>query len=413
MATAIEIEGVTKRFRRHTEPAKSIKERFLSWGKDEVVTFDALHDVRLEVEEGETIGLLGHNGSGKSTLLKCIAGTIRPTEGEIRVRGRMAAMLELGAGFHPDLTGRENVYLNGSILGFSKAHVDRIFDDIVDFSELGDFVEQQVKYYSSGMFARLGFAVAVNLEPDVLLIDEVLAVGDENFQRKCLERVRRFQTEGRTIVLVTHSPEQVVQLCDRAMVLDHGRAIHVGDPTDAVRAYRHALHAAGEHGLAASAAKAAAETDTTDRGLHLTGAAAVGPDGTSRIRPNDPVTLELRYHAAERVPLARARVIVTTHDGVKMLDASSHDLVGHDVSDLDGDGVIRFRLADVPLLDGTYRVGFVLADPAETFEHDRDDEACTFDVDSGRPTFSRVVLPVDIDHERAGTPSAGPVEHGA
>ena len=154
---------------------------------------DALSDVSFNVQQGETLGLLGHKGSGKSTLLKIMAGTLRPTEGRIRVRGRMSALLELGAGFHPDLTGRENIYLNASILGFPKAHVDEIFDDIVAFSEIGEFIDMQVKFYSSGMASRLGFSVATNLEPDVLLVDEVLAVGDEAFQLKCMERIHRFR----------------------------------------------------------------------------------------------------------------------------------------------------------------------------------------------------------------------------
>ena len=395
MEPAIEIVGVTKRFRRHTEPNKSIKERLLYFRKNEVKEFDALHDIDLEVAQGETIGLLGHNGSGKSTLLKCIAGTIRPTSGEIRVRGRMAAMLELGAGFHPDLTGRENVYLNGSILGFSREHVTRIFDEIVAFAELEEFIDQQVKYYSSGMYARLGFAVAVNLEPDVLLVDEVLAVGDENFQRKCLERVRRFQTEGRTIVLVTHSPDQVIQLCDRALVLDHGHSLHVGDTAEAVRVFRHALHASSgstDPVLAEAAAAAAGGA------LRIAGATATADDGSDTVQPGDGVTIELRYVAADLVPSARARIVITTHDGVQMLNASTFDLLGHDLEALDGTGSVRFRIDRLPFLDGSYRVGLVLQDPSETFQYDQDLEACTFDVFSGRPITGRVELDIQVEH---------------
>jgi ABC-type polysaccharide/polyol phosphate transport system ATPase subunit len=402
MEPAIEIVGVTKRFRRHTEPNKSIKERLLYFRKNEVKEFDALHDIDLDVAQGETIGLLGHNGSGKSTLLKCIAGTIRPTTGEIRVRGRMAAMLELGAGFHPDLTGRENVFLNGSILGFSREHVTRIFDEIVAFAELEEFIDQQVKYYSSGMYARLGFAVAVNLEPDVLLVDEVLAVGDENFQRKCLERVRRFQTEGRTIVLVTHSPDQVIQLCDRALVLDHGHALHVGDTAEAVRVFRHALHASSAaHDPAAAAAEAVAAAGA----LSIVGARATGPDGTDTVRPGDPVTVELRYLAKEPVPAARARIVLTTHDGVQMLNASTFDLLGHDLFEIEGEGTVRFCIERMPLLDGTYRVGLVLQDPAETFQYDQDLDACTFDVYTGQPITGRVELAIQVEHT-TGQPTA-------
>jgi len=209
MTPAIEIESVTKRFRLYHEKAPSLKERVIKFGRLPHEDFWALRDVSLAVNAGESLGLLGHNGSGKSTLLKCAAGILRPTSGRITVRGRVAALLELGAGFHPDLTGRENVYLNGSILGFTRSDIDRIFDDIVAFAEIGPFIDNQVKHYSSGMFARLAFAVAVNVEPEILLVDEVLAVGDESFQRKCLARIEDFRKEGRTILLVTHAADLV------------------------------------------------------------------------------------------------------------------------------------------------------------------------------------------------------------
>lgn len=391
---AVEIIGVTKKFRRHTEPAKTLKERALSWRRNQVTEFDALHEIDLEIEQGETVGLLGHNGSGKSTLLKCIAGTIRPTEGTIRVRGQLAAMLELGAGFHPDLTGRENVFLNGSILGFSKEHVRRIFDEIVAFSELGDFIDTQVKYYSSGMYARLGFAVAVNLQPDVLLIDEVLAVGDEAFQRKCLERVRRFQTEGRTIVLVSHSPDQVVQLCDRALVLDHGHPLHLGDTNEAARIFRHALNAKHPE----EEDEIAAEPDST---VAIAGASAVGPDGTSVLEPGDSLQLDLRYEATQPAEHVRARLVITTHDGVQMLNIATSDILGRDIAEMSGSGTIRFRLDDVPFLDGNYRVGFVLQDHLERFEYARDDAATSFDMYTGKPMTGRVRLGVSVEHQPA------------
>ena len=189
------------------------------------VEFEALHDISCAIDQGETVGILGHNGSGKSTLLKCIAGILTPTSGQVRVAGRLASLLELGAGFHPDLTGRENVYINAAFYGMARKETDRRFDEIVDFAELQQFIDEPVKHYSSGMYVRLGFAVAVNLDPDVLLVDEVLAVGDEVFQAKCLSRIKQFQAEGRTIVFVTHDAATVRQVCDRAIVLDHGRLV--------------------------------------------------------------------------------------------------------------------------------------------------------------------------------------------
>jgi ABC-2 type transport system ATP-binding protein len=197
---AVDVQSVSKRFRLAQGKYNSLKERLIH-GRTSYEDFWALHDVSFDVREGETVGILGRNGSGKSTLLKCVCGVLQPTNGQVVVRGQLAGLLELGAGFQQDLTGRENIYLNGSLLGMAKREVDRVFDDIVDFSELEEFIDTPVKFYSSGMYVRLGFAVAVNVDPDVLVIDEVLAVGDERFQRKCIDRVKLFQKEGRTIIL--------------------------------------------------------------------------------------------------------------------------------------------------------------------------------------------------------------------
>lgn len=212
------IKDVSKRFVIRKD--NSLKERMITFGRmgrRHREDFWALNNVTATIKAGTTIGLIGHNGSGKSTLLKVIGGIIDPTSGSVSRRGRVAALLELGAGFHPDLTGRENVFLNAAILGLSRKVTEERFDDIVAFSGIADFIDTQVKFYSSGMYVRLAFAVAVHTDPDILLVDEVLAVGDEAFQRKCLDKIRSFQEEGRTIILVTHSLGQVAELCDRAI----------------------------------------------------------------------------------------------------------------------------------------------------------------------------------------------------
>jgi ABC-2 type transport system ATP-binding protein len=234
----VRIEHVSKRFVLHKD--KSLKDRVLYWGSRarSRSEFMALDDVSLEIGLGETVGLIGHNGSGKSTLLKVIGGIIEASDGEVYRRGRVAALLELGAGFHPDLSGRENVYLNAAILGMSTADTDAVFDDIVEFSGIGEFIDSQVKFYSSGMYVRLAFAVAVHSDPDLLLVDEVLAVGDEPFQLKCMNKIRHFQKEGRTIVLVSHSSEQVADVCTRAVVLDGGRVVHDGAVGAGIRVLR-------------------------------------------------------------------------------------------------------------------------------------------------------------------------------
>src|SRR5689334_12613509 len=238
----------------------------------------ALQDIDFDVETGSTVGLLGHNGSGKSTLLKCVAGILQPTTGEITTHGRVAALLELGAGFNTELTGRENIFMNASILGLSKKETVKIFDEIVAFAELEKFIDMQVRHYSSGMYVRLGFAVAVNVDPDILLVDEVLSVGDEAFQRKCLERVKKFQREGRTILVVTHAPDLVRRVCDRAIVLDHGYMIIDGPPGEAVRVFRESMQAGEVVDVAEEEATDVAQPDAP-------------PEGTKRVQFTD-VTIE-------------------------------------------------------------------------------------------------------------------------
>ncbi len=234
----IEIKDLSKRFVIRKD--KSLKERLVNYRRSNLHKDDfwALRDVNVTIDSGSTIGLIGPNGSGKSTLLKMIGGILQPTTGTVSLRGRVAALLELGAGFHPDLTGRENVYLNASLQGLTRKETDRYFDAIVDFSGIERFIDTQVKFYSSGMYVRLAFAVAVHVDPDILLVDEVLAVGDEPFQRKCMDRIRSFQHDGRTIVLVTHGLDTVAEICDRAVVLESGHVIADGAPRDALRVLR-------------------------------------------------------------------------------------------------------------------------------------------------------------------------------
>jgi ABC-2 type transport system ATP-binding protein len=237
---AITARSVSKRFLLHRKRATSLKERFVNRG-EQAEEFWAVRDLDLDVGRGETVGLIGANGSGKSTTLKLLAGILQPTTGTVEVNGRIASLLELGAGFNGELSGRDNVYLNASLLGLSRKEVDRHFDDIVDFSELAPFIDNQVKNYSSGMYVRLGFAVAVHIDPDILLVDEVLAVGDEAFQQKCLAKIEEFQQQGRTILLVSHSLDLVEKICTQSVVLDHGRVRYAGDPAFATGTLRSIL----------------------------------------------------------------------------------------------------------------------------------------------------------------------------
>ena len=240
--TAIRLEGVSVQYRVPHERIASFKEYAIRFLQRRVSyhDFNALADVNLEVYEGESFGIIGRNGAGKSTLLKVISRVMRPTRGRVWVRGRVAPLLELAAGFHPELTGRENVFLNGTLLGYTHAEMASRFDEIVDFAELGEFIDAPLRTYSSGMVARLGFAVATSSQPDVLILDEVLSVGDERFQDKCIARMNYFRKAGTTILLVTHSTRLVLQMCDRAAWLDHGQ-VRAHGAVNEVLAHYHEL----------------------------------------------------------------------------------------------------------------------------------------------------------------------------
>jgi len=240
VVNAIEVSDISKQFvLRHT---RSIKEAvvWLAKGRkgDLSEKFHALKNVSLEVATGETVALLGLNGSGKSTLLKHISGVMLPDSGTVRTRGRVAGLIEVGAGFHPDLSGRDNVFLNGAILGMTEQQINERFDDIVEFSEIGQFIDTEVKFYSSGMYLRLAFSVAVHTDPEVFLIDEILAVGDEPFQRKCIDKIQELARHGKTLVVVSHDLDLVSRICARGIVLEHGNLLFDGPIHDAVAILR-------------------------------------------------------------------------------------------------------------------------------------------------------------------------------
>jgi ABC-2 type transport system ATP-binding protein len=308
----IRVNDVSKRFVLHKH--KSLKERIVSFNsaRRHREDFWALRDINLDIELGTTVGLVGHNGSGKSTLLKVIGGIIEPTSGSVQRRGRMAALLELGAGFHPDLTGRENVYLNAAILGLNQREIDRYFDSIVDFSGIEEFIDTQVKFYSSGMYVRLAFAVAVHVDPDLLLVDEVLAVGDEPFQRKCMDKITEFQREGRTIVVVSHSASQVGRLCDRVVVMNHGEMVFDGGPADGLRVLRFGyeeqrLHEERSRGVAVSSTSRA----------HISSIAIKSDEAIDKktVRSGDDMTIEFAYSLTEKQPPLIAGIAIETAQG--------------------------------------------------------------------------------------------------
>ncbi|MDD7930474.1 ABC transporter ATP-binding protein [Microbacterium thalli] len=345
----VRVNSVRKRFRVRRD--NNLKDRIVHFGrqgKQHREDFVAVKDVTFEIEAGTTVALMGANGSGKSTLLKLIGGIVSPSSGSVETRGRMAALLELGAGFHPDLSGRENIYLNASILGLTRAEIDDRFDDIVEFSGIGDFIETAVKFYSSGMYVRLAFSVAIHTDPDILLVDEVLAVGDEAFQRKCMDRIARFRAEGCTIILVSHSAQQVAELCDRGIVLRQGAVVHDGDVDEAIGVLRDVLDGRD----AATVAESAESAPITVASVEVLDA-----DGSRRraFASAETITVRLELQAGHEIDLWAAGFSVNTPLG-HMVFASNTDLLRSELPTLSGAATVDFRVEALHLGAGTYHV---------------------------------------------------------
>ena len=390
MAQAITVDGVGKRFRRYKQRPTSLKQR-LTHFRVTSEEFWALRDVSITVPEGSTLGLIGPNGSGKTTLLKVIAGILRPTEGTVTTRGRIAALLALGAGFHPELTGRENVYLNASILGLSREEANRQFDDIVAFAELEDFIDSQVKFYSSGMFVRLGFAVAVHVDPAILLVDEVLAVGDEGFQRKCLDQVAAFQREGRTIVFVTHSLDLVLGICDRVVMLDRGAVRKQGDPAEAVREFR----------LMMLKKDLAYAWDQGSKEVEIVSAEIFGADGAApdKFAPGDELVIQIDLRAP--APVHDPVVSFAIHDQQnKFVFGTNTDWRGVYFPVMEGKNRVQFVLKSLPFVQGRFFItlGVHSRDSSKVFHvHE---QRYSFEVQHGAENPGAVFIPVECRAEK-------------
>lgn len=350
----IQVESLSKRFVIRKD--KSIKERLVNatLSRQHREDFWALRDVDLAVSAGTTVGLIGPNGSGKSTLLKAIGGIIQPTSGSVRRRGRLAALLELGAGFHPDLTGRDNVYLNGAILGLTRRQTEKYFDAIVDFSGIEKFIDTQVKFYSSGMYVRLAFAVAVHVDPDVLLVDEVLAVGDEPFQRKCMDRIKSFQREGRTIVLVTHALDQVAEICDRAVVLEHGRVAVDGTAREAIRTLRADFD---------EQTNSERESHGTPDRARVVAVQALDGDGrqVQQHRPGQDLVVRVTVRADETLTDWVLGIGIDSPTGQQVFGTNTQ-LLGMPLAPLTGEGTFDVRLSGLFLGEGDYHLHGALAE---------------------------------------------------
>ena len=366
----ISVESVSRLFRVHARESRTLKDLFVQRGRSETADVWGLHDVTLDISRGEAVGLIGRNGSGKTTLLRIVAGIIKPTAGRVRAEGRIGSLLELGAGFHPDFTGRENVFLNGAIYGLRRADIRQRFDEIVAFAELEHAIDRPVRTYSSGITVRLGFAIAAFLDADVLLLDEVFAVGDESFQRKCFGRIARFKQEGGTIVFVSHDAAAVERLCERSVLLDAGRVAYDGPTREAIARYRRTL---------------ADETDPAERGAGLrewgsgeatiASAALVGQEGAERLQflSGEPFALRIAVAATDGVPPPRLQLELRDDAGT-LVAGQAVDLGDLGWAASNGERSIRFDIGSLPLADGRFHLRLGLTDESgERLYHQLDD----------------------------------------
>jgi ABC-2 type transport system ATP-binding protein len=380
------VENVSKKYRLYRERNNSLKIAIMRGGRAKVDMFWALQDVSFEVYEGSTTGLIGENGSGKSTMLKCLARILRPDTGSVSVTGKMSALLELGAGFHPELSGRENVFLNGAILGLKQKELAAKFDDIVDFAGIGQYIDEPVKNYSSGMYVRLGFSVAINVEPDILLVDEVLAVGDEAFQRKCLERFADLKNSGKTVIIVSHSMGSVINMCDHVIWFKKGRKMADGDPRQVVEAYTGSItlseHRPTETGDRWGSGEARIERVTL---LDRSGGQ------TTRVGSGEPLTVRLWYATSQPVERPVFSVSLQTLQGVVISNPTTRE--GGEVPEkLDGSGWVDLVIEHFPILPGTYDITASLTDFTLAHPYDVRRNVLRMDVDRKGPVETNGIL---------------------
>lgn len=348
----VSFDRVSKRYRIRQPPGQRAGEQ----------DFWAIRDITFEVGRGETLGLIGHNGAGKSTILKLLSRITTPTRGEIRLAGRVAALIEVGSGFHPELTGRENVYLSGSILGMKRREIQAKFDRIVEFSGVGDFIDTPVKWYSSGMYVRLGFAVAAHLEPDILLVDEVLAVGDASFQGQCIERLNELRRSGMTMLFISHDLVSIERLCDRVALLEHGRLIAHGAPHEVVSTYQNLV----------AGAQVAAIADATEPSPHA--AARIenvtfhdeqGADVCSA-HTGEPLVSRVHYTVIRPVNDAVVELFFYSRDGRVLHCQQSTAVAGDELTLTRGSGAIEFSMPGVGLQPGIYAIGATIRERTGT-----------------------------------------------
>jgi ABC-type polysaccharide/polyol phosphate transport system ATPase subunit len=387
----ISVQGVSRRFRVNPHRNLTLKEAILRPEMRRTEEIWALRDVSFEVDRGASIGFVGRNGSGKTTLLRLIAGIFRPTSGRLSVGGSVGSLLELGAGFHPDFTGRENIFLSGSIYGLKRSYVRQRLDEIVSFAELERFIDLPVRTYSSGMHMRLGFAIAVHVDADILLLDEVFAVGDEAFQRKCIGKILDFKERGGTVCFVSHSAPAVERLCERAILLEKGLVAYDGPASEAISRYHKSL------ALEESPEELGAGLREWGSGeVRVAGVRLMGADGEPRTHfvSGEPVTITLQLRGEQPVPAPVLSLEMRDSDG-SLLGANQRNLgeLGWDGSP--GERELRFALERMPLGEGEFQISVALTDAAGTRQYHRVDGAERFVVQASDHTRGAVLLDGD------------------
>lgn len=381
-APAVRVEGVSKRFRIYKERNQTLKATMMRGRRAQFDEFWALRDVSFDIPRGSTFGVIGDNGSGKSTMLKCIARILKPNAGQVIVDGSLAALLELGSGFHPELTGRENVYLNGSILGLKRSEIEAKYDEIVDFAGVRSFIDQPVKNYSSGMYVRLGFSIAINVDPDILLVDEVLAVGDANFQDKCIAKFADFRRAGKTVVLVSHSMGSMRSLCDEVAWLDHGTLTAVGAAADMVTDYVDQTH--DDVAITAKGGTRWGTGEALIDDLEL-----LNSDGkpTREIPFGQSFRVRMRYHTNTPLSQAVFGLAIETVEA-RILWGSNTREAGLDITNIDGTGTVDFVVPRMPIQGQHLMLIGAITDQSTTHVYDFVRGDVYFNADSARPIES-------------------------
>ncbi len=435
MSNAIEFHNVSKYFRIDRDRPRTFQELFIQLfrrSRRGANIFWALRDVSFTVERGSSVGLIGTNGAGKSTTLKLISRIIQPSSGTIAVRGRVTALLELGAGFHPELSGRDNIYLNGAVMGLTRKEVDDKFDRIVEFAELEDFVDVPLKDYSSGMQARLGFSTAIHFDPEIVLLDEVLSVGDQAFQQKCVDRIRRLRRKKVTMLFVSHSIETVMSTCNKAIWLDHGRLRMAGDAVSVCNAYHeYSLIKAAE----AQAQDATDDADVTQNGhldenpidgLNQEGRLGSGEARITKVefldaagrpgrltRTHAKLTVRLHYHARRRLEhMLFGIAFFHVQTGARL--AGPNNVFGNYVIDeIDGDGYVDYTIHDLPFLPGDYEVDVAIYNESDTHRYDYWSRCARFTVLPGgsNERYGLIALEGEWKHTPQARPSSA-IEKG-